>query len=70
MRVGPPVTLNRSQPEVLQQWARSRSLRAPQVERAKVVLLAAEGKTDLDIAASVSSATSRRIGCVAASFAM
>lgn len=32
---------------------RSRSLPARQVERARVVLLAAEGKTDLDIAASL-----------------
>jgi len=53
MRVAPPVTLNRSQREILQQWARSRSLPARQVERARVVLLAAEGKTDLEIAASL-----------------
>ena len=53
MRVAPPVTLDRSQRETLQQWARSRSLPARQVERAKVVLLAGEGKTDLEIAASL-----------------
>ena len=51
MRVAPPVTINQSQRETLQQWARSRSLPARQIERAKVVLLAAEGKTDLEIAA-------------------
>ena len=45
--------VNPSQRETLQQWARSRSLPARQVERAKVVLLAAEGKTDLEIAASL-----------------
>ena len=53
MRVAPPVIINPSQRETLQQWARSRSLPARQVERAKVVLLAAEGKTDLEIAASL-----------------
>ena len=53
MRIAPPVTLNRSQREILQLWARSRSLAARQVERAKVVLLAAEGKTDLEIAAAL-----------------
>jgi transposase len=53
MRVAAPVIINPSQRETLQQWARSRSLPARQVERAKVVLLAAEGKTDLEIAASL-----------------
>jgi hypothetical protein len=53
MRIAPPVTIDRSQRETLQQWARSRSLPARQVERARVVLLAAEGKTDLEIAASL-----------------
>src|ERR1051325_10508267 len=53
MRIAPPVTLDPSQRETLQQWARSRSLPARQAERAKVVLWAAEGKTDLEIAASL-----------------
>jgi DNA-binding CsgD family transcriptional regulator len=53
MRVAPPVVIDDSQREVLTQWARSRSLSARQVERAKVVLLAADGKTDLEIAASL-----------------
>src|ERR1044071_2503075 len=53
MRIAPPVVLNDSQREILQQWARSRSLPARQIERAKVVLLAAEGKTDLEIAAAL-----------------
>ncbi len=48
MRVAPPVTLDHTQRNTLQQWARSRSLPARQIERAKVVLLAAEGKTDLE----------------------
>src|SRR3954453_18830563 len=51
MRVAPPVTLDLTQRNTLQQWARSRSLPARQVERARVVLLAADGKTDLEIAA-------------------
>src|ERR1044072_1261834 len=51
MRVAPPVTLDSTQRNTLQQWVRSRSLPTRQVERAKVILLAAEGKTDLEIAA-------------------
>ena len=53
MRVAPAVVIDDSQRETLKQWARSRSLSARQVERARVVLLAAEGKTDLEIAASL-----------------
>ncbi len=51
MRVAPAVVIDDSQKETLRQWARSRTLSARQVERARVVLLAAEGKTDLEIAA-------------------
>ena len=53
MRIAPPVTITQSQRQTLLQWARSRSLPARQIERAKVVLLAAEGKTDLEIAAAL-----------------
>jgi transposase len=53
MRVAPPVLIDSSQKGMLERWARSRSLPARQVERAKVVLLAAEGKSDLEIAASL-----------------
>ena len=53
MRVAPPVVIDSSQKGTLEQWARSRSLPARQVERARVVLLAAEGKSDLEIAASL-----------------
>jgi transposase len=53
MRVAPPVTLDKTQRNTLQQWARSRSLPARQIERTRVVLLAAEGKTDLEIAATL-----------------
>src|SRR4051794_16292151 len=51
MRVAPPVTIDKSQQQTLRQWVRSRSLPARQIERARIVLLAAEGKTDLEIAA-------------------
>jgi transposase len=53
MRVAPQVVIDSSQKAVLEQWARSRSLPARQVERAKVVLLASEGGTDLEIAAEL-----------------
>jgi transposase len=50
MRVAPSVVIDSSQKTILEQWARSRSLPARQVERAKIMLLAAEGNTDLEIA--------------------
>src|SRR3974390_3215770 len=53
MRVAPPVELTEEQKRSLQQWARGRSLPARQVERARVVLLAAAGKQDLEIAAEI-----------------
>src|SRR6516165_7273990 len=53
MRIAPPVVLDASQQEVLNRWAGSRSLPARQVERAKIVLLAATGRTDLEIAAGL-----------------
>ena len=53
MRFASPVVLDSSQLEVLRQWAKSRSLPVRQVERAKVVLLAAEGKSDLEISAAL-----------------
>src|ERR1017187_1302550 len=53
MRVAPTVVLTEDQERTLQQWARGRSLPARQVERARVVLLAAAGKQDLEIAAEL-----------------
>jgi transposase len=53
MRVAPPVELTEDQERALQQWARGRSLPARQVERARIVLLAAAGKQDLEIAAEI-----------------
>jgi transposase len=53
MRVAPPVVLDIPQHKILEQWARSRSLPARQIERAKVVMLAAAGKTDREISAAL-----------------
>src|SRR5712692_6255879 len=53
MRIAPRVVLTEDQERTLHQWARGRSLTARQVERARVVLLAAAGKQDLEIAAEI-----------------
>src|SRR5678809_927455 len=53
MRIAPAVVIDISQQKTLEQWARSRSLPARQVEHAKVVLLAAEGRSDLEISATL-----------------
>ena len=53
MRIAPTVILEEGQQEALQRWARGRSLPARLVERARIVLLAAEGKQDLEIAAEL-----------------
>jgi len=53
MRVAPPVVLNSEQRKTLKQWARSRSLPIRQVQRAQIILLAADGKQDLEIAVAV-----------------
>src|SRR5512141_3239410 len=50
MRTAPSVLLNDEQRGVLGPWARARSLPLRQVERAKVVLRAAAGKQDIEIA--------------------
>jgi transposase len=53
MRVAPTVTLTPEQHRTLELWARGRSLPARQVERARIVLLAAAGRQDLEIAAEL-----------------
>ena len=50
MRVAPAVELTSEQRLTLEQWARGRSMAARQVERARIVLLAADGKQDIEIA--------------------
>lgn len=53
MRVAPAITLDQQQRGQLQAWARGRSLPQRQVERAKIILLAATGKQDIEIAAAL-----------------
>src|SRR5437016_14400165 len=53
MRVAPTVVLEEGEQETLKQWARGRSLPARLVERSRIVLLAATGKQDLEIAAEI-----------------
>ena len=53
MRVAPPVVLDIEHRKTLEQWARSRSLPMRQVQRAQIILLAAAGKQDVEIAAEV-----------------
>jgi len=50
MRIAPAITLSSDQQTTLGQWARSRSLPARVVERARIVLLAAQGRQDREIA--------------------
>ena len=53
MRVAPPIDLTPEQQEALEQCARARSLSVRLVERARIVLLAAAGKQDKDVAAEL-----------------
>lgn len=53
MRVARPVILNPEQRQALEQQARARSLPARQVERARIVLRAADGWRDKDIASEL-----------------
>ncbi len=50
MRIAPPVTLSEDQRKVLIRWSRGRSTAARLVLRAKIVLMAAEGKMNFVIA--------------------
>ena len=50
MRIAPQVTLTASQRTQLETWAGSRSLPQRQVQRAQIILLAAEGLQDIEIA--------------------
>jgi len=53
MRVARPITLNPEQRQALEQQSRARSLPARQVERARIVLRAADGWQDKEIAAEL-----------------
>src|SRR5262249_62255158 len=50
MRIAPAITLSPEQQATLEQRARSRSLPARVVERARIVLLIAEGRQDKEVA--------------------
>jgi hypothetical protein len=50
MRIAPAIELSPDQRAALEQWARGRSLPARVVERARIVLRAAAGEQDKDIA--------------------
>src|SRR5215831_9192764 len=50
MQIAPAITLNPEQRATLEQRARSRSLPARVVERARIVLLIAEGRQDKEVA--------------------
>lgn len=54
MRVAPQVNLNDADRVILQKWARGRSTQARLVLRAKIVLLAAEGRANQDIGETLS----------------
>jgi hypothetical protein len=60
MRVAPPIALTSEQREELEQCARARLLSVRLVERARIVLLAAAGKQDKDIAAELGSPPRRQ----------
>ena len=53
MRVARPIVLSSEQKEALEQYARARSLPVRLVERSRIVLLAAAGKQDKEIAAEL-----------------
>jgi len=50
MQIGPAITLSSDQQAALEQWARSLSLPAQVFERVRIVLLAAAGQQDKQIA--------------------
>ena len=50
MRVAPIITLTAEQRTTLQRWSRGRTTPARLVRRAQIVLLAAEGRQNKDIA--------------------
>ena len=53
MRIAPPITLSTEQRSLLEQQSRARSLPARQVERARIVLRAADGGQNKDIASEL-----------------
>ena len=62
MRIAPPVVLTSEQRAKLETYARGRSAQARVVLRARIVLLAGEGKQDLKIAHLLSIVPRTRVG--------
>jgi transposase len=50
VRIAPTVTLTPSQRQQLEAWANARSLPLRQVQRSQIILLAAAGHQDIEIA--------------------
>ena len=53
MRVAAEIRLTKSQWATLQQWSRGRKVAVRQAQRAKMILRAAEGKSNQEIAAQL-----------------
>ena len=51
MRVAPEIQLTKNQRAALQRWSRGRTVAVRQAQRAKMILRAAEGKSNQEIAA-------------------
>ena len=62
MRNAPTVELTREQRATLERWARARSLPARVVERARIVLRAAAGEPDNEIAQAMGMSL-RKVSC-------
>ncbi len=62
MRVAPQITLDDKERKILQRWSRGRSTAARLVLRAKIVLLAAKGKQNRDIASEPGADRCFRVG--------
>ena len=53
MRIAPPITLSEEHRRKLESWSRGRATPARLVQRARIVLMAAEGSENIDIAGEV-----------------
>jgi hypothetical protein len=63
MRIALPITLSTEQRSVLEQQARTRSLPARQVERGRIVLRAADGWQNKDIAGELGTTEEKVARC-------
>src|SRR5690349_21799051 len=53
MNAAPQITLSAQERLTLERWSKSRTVQTRQAQRAKIVLLAADGKMNKDIAAEL-----------------